>query len=240
MSETVETLEIDLQWLRAHLFRSLLEKDPTDHSDSENPWQWFSDRLPHPKFLSASLVWEIQRNPEKELLGLENLELKGYCKNTGILFDLDADDTKKAKTVYGEICAAVGLRHSPMVYQMVWVGESWGGTGTLFLRRPLQSQINASNTAQSSISFTDPIIWAAHQEADANFCSHPTAVRLKAFHEKGVHLLFPAGVSSDGVACLHDLSSFLLAYAPHCSPCWPCYRILEAFVGNGAHGGGRI
>ena len=35
-------------------------------------------------------------------------------------------DTKKAKTVYGEICAAVGLRHSPMVYQMARVGESWG------------------------------------------------------------------------------------------------------------------
>lgn len=38
-------------------------------------------------------------------------------------------DTKKVKTVYGEICAAVGLRHSPIVYQMARVGESWEGEG---------------------------------------------------------------------------------------------------------------
>lgn len=42
---------------------------------------------------------------------------------------LISHDTKKVKTVYGEICAAMGLRHSPMVYQMAHMGESWKGTG---------------------------------------------------------------------------------------------------------------
>ena len=61
-------MEVDLQWLRAHLFRSPLEKDPIDHSDSESHDSEVY-RLPHPKFLSASLVWEIHRDTQKELLG---------------------------------------------------------------------------------------------------------------------------------------------------------------------------
>ena len=145
-------------------------------------------RLLHPKFLSASLVWEIQRNPEERATWVQRIwSWKATVKTLESYLTLMpiSHDTKKAKTVYGEICAAVGLRHSPMVYQMVWVGESWGGAGT-----PVPQEASAvPNKCKQycpviNFSFTDLIIWAAHQEADANFCSHPTAVRLKAFHEK--------------------------------------------------------
>ena len=89
-------------------------------------------RLPHPKFISTSLVWEKHRNPEERATWVQRIwSWKATVKTLESYWTLMliSHDTKKVKTVYGEICAAMGLRHSPMVYQMAHMGESWKGTG---------------------------------------------------------------------------------------------------------------
>ena len=92
MSETVETLG---NW------SSMAQSPSIQISPGERPywpfWQWKSMTVIFRQTPSSQVpkcqfcVGDTEKSWGKSYLGSENLELKGYCKNTGILFDLDAD-----------------------------------------------------------------------------------------------------------------------------------------------------
>lgn len=190
--------EVDLQWLRTHVFRSPLEKDPIDHVDSESPWQWGlqtpSSQVPK----HQSFVGDTEKSWRKRCSGSETLELKGSCKDTGILFGLDANFSQRRQRLYVERFV-LQWNWGILLWYTRWpcgilstgdsasqVGEPWRGT-RLLLRPQEASEVPAKCKQYRSVinfSFTD-LIWAEQQEADANFCFHPRAIRPRAFSERG-------------------------------------------------------
>lgn len=182
-------------------------------------------RLPHPKSLSTSLLWETQKNPEESAAWAQRLwswkahvkTLESYLVSMPISHKEGRDCTWRDLCCSGTEAFSYGIPdgpvgHSPQGTQPPrWenLGEEQGSCCSL--RKPLRSQLSASNTAQSSISLLLTLSELNSRRQMPTFASTPELSDQGPSVKEGVHLPVPAGMRDDGVACLPDLSSSLFS-----------------------------